>query len=87
MCVGECGSCRWLLAWKALKFCGEGGNLILEVLGILQMMFLDNIQVLLKCLEGFQKELVAISQRLVLINKGVDFILEGFKGGRFSIMD
>ena len=76
-----------MLALKALKFCGKGGNLIFEVLGMLNMTFLDNLQVLLKCLEGFQKELVAISQRFGLIDKGVGFLLEGFKGGRLFIMD
>ena len=77
----------WLLALKVLKFCGEGGNLIFEVLGILNMTFLDNLQVLLKCLEGFQKELVTISQTFVLVDESIGFFLEGFKGGRFSIMD
>ena len=76
-----------MLALKVLKFCDEGGNLIFEVLGILNMTFLDNLQVLLKCLEGFQKQLVAISQRFVLIDEGIGFFLEGFKGGRLSIMD
>ena len=74
------------MALEALKFCGESGNLIFEVLGILNMTFLDNLQVLLKCLEGFQKELVAIRQRFVHIDKGVGFFLEGFRGGRLPIM-
>ena len=72
---------------KALKFCGESGNLIFEVLGILNMTFLDNLQVLLKYLEGFQKELVTMIQRFVLIDERVCFFLEGFKDGRLSIMD
>ena len=42
---------------------------------------------LLKCLEGFQKELVAISQKFVMIDEGVGFFLEGFKGGRLSTTD
>ena len=47
-----CGGSWWWVALEALKFCSEGGNLVFEVLGILNMACLDNFQVFLKCLEG-----------------------------------
>jgi len=42
--------------------------------------------VVLKCFEGGNKVLVAFSQRFVLIDEGVGFFLEGFKGGMLAIM-
>jgi len=50
------------------------------------MTFLNNFQVVLKCFQGGNKVLVAISQRFVLIDEGVGFFLEGFKGGMLAIM-
>jgi len=47
--------------------------------------FLNNFQVVLK-FKGSNKVLVAISQRLFLIDEGVGFFLEGFKGGMLAIM-
>ena len=40
----------------------------------------------LQCRKDGQKEFVTISQRLVLIDKGGDFLLEGFKRCRLSII-
>jgi len=48
--------------------------------------FLNNFQVVLKCIKGGNKVLVAISQRFLLIDEGVGFFLEGFKGGMLAIM-
>jgi len=48
--------------------------------------FLNNLQVVLKCFNRGNKVLVAISQRFVLIDEGVGFFLEGFKGGMLGIM-
>jgi len=48
--------------------------------------FLNNFQVVLKCFKGGNKVLVPISQRFVLIDGGVGFFLEGFKGGMLGIM-
>ena len=61
--------------------------MIFKVLGILNMMFLNNLQVFFEYLEGFQEEFVSISQRFVLIDESIGFVLVGFKGGRLSIMD
>ena len=72
---------------KVLEFCGEGRNLIFEVLGIFNVTFLDNLLVLLKCLKGLYQGLVALSQRLVLVDEGIGFFLEGFKSSRLPIMD
>jgi len=49
-------------------------------------MFLNNFPVVLKCFKGDNKVLVASSQRFVLIDEGVGFFLEGFKGGMLTIM-
>jgi len=43
-------------------------------------MFLNNFQVFLKGLKGRQEVLVTISQRFVLIDKGIGFVVERFKG-------
>jgi len=48
--------------------------------------FLNNFQVVLKGSKGGNKVLVAISQRFVLIYKGVGFFLEEFKGCMLAIM-
>jgi len=37
-------------------------------------------------LKSGQKEFVTISQRIVQIDEGIDFLLEGFKSGRLSII-
>ena len=50
------------------------------------MMFLNNFQVFLKGLKGRQEVLVTISQGFVLIDEGISFVLERFKGGRFNMM-
>ena len=50
------------------------------------MTFLKNFPVVLKGFKGGNKLLVAISQRFVLIDEGVGFFLEGFKGGMLAIM-
>jgi len=42
--------------------------------------------VVLKCFKGGNKALVAISQIFVLIDEGVGFFLEGFKGGMLAII-
>jgi len=42
--------------------------------------------VFLKGLKGLQEVLVTISQGFVLIDEGIGFILERFKGGRFAII-
>jgi len=55
-------------------------------LGILDVTFLNNFQVVIKGLKGDQKEFVTISQRLVLIGDGSDFLLEGLKSCRLSII-
>jgi len=57
-----------------------------EVLSVLDVTFLNNFQVVLKCFKGDNKVLVAISQRYILIDEGFGFFLEGFKGGRLTIM-
>jgi len=48
--------------------------------------FLNNFLVVLKCFKGGNKVLVAISQRFVLIDEGVGFFVELFKGGMLAIM-
>jgi len=48
--------------------------------------FLNNFQVFLKGLKGCLEVLVTISLGFVLIDEGIGFVLERFKGGRFSIM-
>jgi len=48
--------------------------------------FLNNFQVFLKGLKGRQEVLVTISKGFVLIDEGLAFVLERFKGGRFAIM-
>ena len=50
------------------------------------MTFLSNFQVFVKGLKGHQEVLVTISQGFVLIDDGIGFVLERFKGGRFTIM-
>ena len=50
------------------------------------MTFLNNFQVFLKELKGCQEVLVIITQGFVLIDKGIGFVLETFKGGRLAIM-
>jgi len=40
------------------------------------MRFLNNFQVVFQGLKGGQKEFVKISHRLVLIDEGIDFVLE-----------
>ena len=50
------------------------------------MTFLNKFQVFLKSLKGHQEVLVTSSQEFVLIDKGIDFVLDRFKGGRFTIM-
>ena len=50
------------------------------------MAFLNNFQVVLKGLKGCHEVLVTISQGFVLIDEGIGFVLERFKGGRFPIM-
>jgi len=47
--------------------------------------FLNNIQVFLKCLQGCQEVLVIISQGVFLIDECNGFVLERFKGGRFTL--
>jgi len=47
---------------------------------------MNNIQVLLKGFKGCDEVLVAMSQGLVLIDEGIGFFLQGFKGGRLAIM-
>jgi len=64
----------------------QGGNLIFQVLSILDVTFLNNFQVVLKGLKGRQEGMVTISQGFVLIDEGNGFILERFNGGRFAIM-
>jgi len=64
----------------------KGGNLIFEVVSILGVTFLNNFHVFLKALKGCQEVLVTISQGFVLIDVGIGFVLERFKGCRFAIM-
>ena len=51
------------------------------------MRFLNNFQVFLKGVKGHQESLVTMSQGFVLIDEGHGFVLERFKGGRFTIME
>jgi len=48
--------------------------------------FLNNFQLFLKGFKGRQEVLVTIGQGFVLIEEGIGFVLERFKGGRFAIM-
>jgi len=48
--------------------------------------FLNNFQVFLKGLKGRQEVFLTISQGFVLIDKGIGFVLERFKGGILAIM-
>jgi len=49
-------------------------------------MFLNKFQEFLKSLKGCQELLVTISQEFVLIDEGISFVLQRFKGCRFAIM-
>jgi len=48
--------------------------------------FVNKFQVLLKGLKCGQELLVRIRKGFVLIDEGIGFILERFKGWRFAIM-
>jgi len=53
---------------------------------MLDVAFLNNLQVFLKGLKGGQEVLVTISPGFVLIDEGSCFVLDRLKGGRFAIM-